>query len=214
MTTFGWSAQMTGSGSCLRRTTLGLAMLLATLSQASSPFDHPQDQDVIAQRMDQFVSARDFSGVVLVAPDGRVYFQKAYGLANREHDVPNKLETKFRLGSTTKQFTAMAIMILAERGKLRLRDSICSYIDNCPKTWAGITVRHLLTHTSGIPNFTDFSDNDRYERLSMTPLETIARFQDKPLEFVPGERFSYDDSGYLLLGSLLSQLDGGPTRRC
>jgi CubicO group peptidase (beta-lactamase class C family) len=94
--------------------------------------------------MNEFVSSRDFSGVVLVARNGHVLFQKAYGMANREHDVQNKLETKFRLGSVTKQFTAMAMMILAERGKLDLNDSICKYVESCPKTWAGVTVRQLL----------------------------------------------------------------------
>jgi CubicO group peptidase (beta-lactamase class C family) len=91
-----------------------------------------QTQTKLAQQMDEFVLARDFSGVVLVARNGQVLFQKAYGSANREHGVANKLDTKFRLGSVTKQFTAMAIMILTERGKLSVTDPICKYIDNCP----------------------------------------------------------------------------------
>jgi CubicO group peptidase (beta-lactamase class C family) len=110
-----------------------VALFAATVSQAASFSDYPQDEDRAAQEMDQFVSSRDFSGVVLVAREGHVLFQKAYGLANREHDVPNKVGTKFRVGSVTKQFTAMAVMILAERGKLRLTDSVCKYIENCPK---------------------------------------------------------------------------------
>ena len=154
------------------------------------------------------MSARDFSGVVLVARNGRVLFEKAYGLANRELAVTNQLETKFRLGSVTKQFTATSVMILIEREKLRLADPLSKFIENCPKAWAGITIRHLLNHTSGIPAFTDFPDNDHYERLPMTPLETIARFRDKPLEFVPGERFSYDDSGYFLLAYIIERASG------
>jgi len=199
---------MADLGSCLRPTALGLAVIVATLSPASSLSDRSQDQDNTARQMDQFVSSRDFSGVVLVARGGHVLFQKAYGMANREHDVRNKLDTKFRLGSVTKQFTAMAVMILVEREKLRLADPLCKYIENCPKAWAGVNVRHLLNHTSGIPAFTDFPDNDHYERLPMTPLATIARFRDKPLEFVPGERFSYDDSGYLLLGYIVERASG------
>jgi CubicO group peptidase (beta-lactamase class C family) len=196
---------MADFGTCLRTTALGLAVLAATQSPAFSLCDQSEDRDRVAQQMDQFVSSKDFSGAVLVARDGRVLFQKAYGLANREHEVPNKLNTKFRLGSLTKQFTAMAVMILVERGKLRIADSLCKYIEDCPAAWAGVTIRHLLNHTSGIPAFTDFPDNDHYEHLPMTPLETIARFRDKPLEFVPGERFSYDDSGYLLLGYIVQQ---------
>lgn len=194
----------------LRLVAAGLCALLslATLSPDSRAFDDAPNQAGTAQQMDQFVSSRDFSGVVLVARDGRVLFEKAYGLANREHGVPNKLETKFRLASLTKQFTAMAVMILAERDKLSVTDPICRYIENCPKAWSAITVRHLLTHTSGIPDFTDFPDNDQYERLPMTPLETMARFRDKPLEFVPGERFNYDNSGYLLLGYIVERASG------
>jgi CubicO group peptidase (beta-lactamase class C family) len=199
---------MADPGSCWRPTALGLVVLAATLSSAFSLPDQPQDQDSTARQMDQFVSSRDFSGVVLVARKGQVLFQKAYGLANREHGVANKLDTKFRLGSVTKQFTAMAIMILSERGKLNVTDPICKYIENCPTAWSAITVHHLLTHTSGIPDFTDFPDNDHYEHLPMTPLETIARFRDKPLEFVPGERFNYDNSGYLLLGHIVERTSG------
>jgi CubicO group peptidase (beta-lactamase class C family) len=193
---------------CLRPSTFGLALLVAILSPAFGLSDRSQDQEDAARRMDKFISSRDFSGVVLVARNGHVLFQKAYGMANREHDAPNKLETKFRVGSVTKQFTAMAVMILAERGKLDLNDSICKYVENCPRAWADITVRHLLNHTSGIPDFTGFPDNDHYERLPMTPLETMARFRDQPLEFGPGERFRYDSSGYLLLGYIIERASG------
>ena len=186
---------------------LMLMVFSAALPQMSSPAESQQDRS-IAKQADEFVSARDFSGVVLVARDGRLLFEKAYGLADSELDVPNKLETRFRLGSTTKQFTAMAIMILAERGKVRVTDSICSYIENCPKAWGGITIRHLLSHTSGIPNFTEFPDNDQYERLPMTPMATIARFRDKPLDFTPGQRFNYSNSGYLLLGYIVERASG------
>jgi CubicO group peptidase (beta-lactamase class C family) len=201
---------MANAASSLRSAALGLivALLLTTLSHASSFSDLSQDQDNAARRMDQFVSSRDFTGVVLVARDGHVLFQKAYGMANREHDVPNKVDTKFRIGSMTKAFTAMGIMILAERMQLHVTDPLCKYIEKCPKAWGGITLQHLLAHTSGIPSFTDFPDNDQYERLPMTPLATIARFRDKPLEFVPGSRFSYDDSGYLLLGYIIERASG------
>jgi CubicO group peptidase (beta-lactamase class C family) len=191
-----------------RPSTFGLTLLVAILSPAFSPSDRSQNQEDATRRMDKFVSSRDFSGVVLVARNGHVLFQKAYGMANREHDVPNKLETKFRVGSVTKQFTAMAVMILAERGKLNLNNLICKYVENCPGAWAGITVRHLLNHTSGIPDFTGFPDNDHYERLPMTPLETMARFRDQPLQFGPGERFRYDSSGYLLLGYIIERASG------
>lgn len=102
----------------------------------------------------------------------------------------------------------MAVMILVERGKLDLNDPICTYVENCPKAWTDIRVRHLLNHTSGIPNFTGFPEVDRFSRLPMTPSETMALFRDKPLEFLPGERFRYDDSGYLVLGYLIERVSG------
>ena len=191
-----------------RLTTVAIIPLLLVIPFLVSGPCSGTSRDNVAEAMDRFVSSRDFTGVVLVARQGHVIFEKAYGMANREHDVPNKLDSKFRIGSMTKQFTAMAIMILAERGKLRLSDPLCKYIENCPRAWASITVRHLLNHTSGIPAFTDFSDNEQYDPLPMTPLQTIARFRDKPLEFVPGERFSYDDSGYLLLGYIIERASG------
>ena len=198
------------SESSLRSAALALivALLVATLPQACSLSERAKDQGNVARRMDQFVGSKDFSGAVLVARDGHVLFQKAYGLANRENNVPNKLETKFRLGSVTKQFTAMGVMLLVERGKVRISDRVCVYIDNCPKAWSGITLGHLLTHTSGIPNFTDFPDNDQFARLPTTPLAAIARFRDKPLDFPPGQQFSYSNSGYLLLGYIIERASG------
>jgi CubicO group peptidase (beta-lactamase class C family) len=184
------------------------ALLVATLLQASSLSGRAEDQDNIAGRMDQFISSKGFSGAVLVARDGHVLFQKAYGLANRENDVPNKLETKYRLGSITKQFTAMGVMILVERGKVRISDPVCDYIDNCPKAWSDITLRNLLNHTSGIPNFTALPDADQFACLQKTPLTAIARFRDKPLDFPPGQNFRYSNSGYLLLGYIIERVSG------
>jgi CubicO group peptidase (beta-lactamase class C family) len=199
---------MTEFGSYFRPFGFRLALLVVALLPAHGLSDSSQDPAHMAREMDEFVSSRDFSGVVLVARNGQVLFEKAYGMANREHSVQNKLETPFRLGSVTKQFTAMAVMILVERGKLGVNDAICKYVENCPKAWAGITVRHLLNHTSGIPDFTGFPDVDHYSRLPMTPLETMALFRDKPLEFLPGERFRYDSSGYLVLGYIIERVSG------
>jgi len=144
-----------------------------------------------------------FSGAVLLARDGKILFARGYGMANLEHDVPNTVDTKFRLGSVTKQFTAVGIMILQERKKLNVQDLICIYVHDCPDSWKSITIHQLLSHTSGIPSFTEFPDNDHYERLPMQVQATIARFKDKPLDFPPGDRFQYSDSGYLLLGYII-----------
>jgi CubicO group peptidase (beta-lactamase class C family) len=161
-----------------------------------------------AAYMEELQHLGGFSGVVLLARDGKILFARAYGMANLEHDVPNTVDTKFRLGSITKQFSAVGIMMLQERKKLSVHDSICNYVHDCPDSWKSITIHHLLSHTSGIPSFTEFPDNDRYERLPTSVVDTIARFKDKPLDFPPGERFQYSDSGYLLLGYVIEQASG------
>lgn len=160
--------------------------------------------------MNALVKQNRFSGSVLVARDGKVIFSKGYGMANVELDVPNGPETKFRLGSVTKQFTATAILLLQERGKLNVTDPICKYIDTCPGAWGEVTIHHLLSHTGGIPNFTSFPDYLPKMMLPVTPLEMIARFKDKPLDFKPGEKWSYSNSGYFLLGYIIEKASGEP----
>ena len=93
--------------------------------------------------------AQRAAGAVLVAKGGKTLFARGYGFANIEHQVPNTTRTKFRLGSITKQFTAMAILILQERGKLKVEDPVGKYIDDAPRAWDGVTIHHLLTHTGG-----------------------------------------------------------------
>lgn len=165
-----------------------------------------------AVQIDEYIKAAAelgrFNGSILVAKEGTVVISKGYGFANLEHEILNTPHTKFRVGSITKQFTAMAVLILQERGSLNVQDHVCEYLTDCPEEWQPITIHHLLTMTSGIPNFQNFPDNERYERLP-TPVEaTIERFKDKPLEFTPGERFSYTSSGYVLLGHIIEQVSG------
>jgi CubicO group peptidase (beta-lactamase class C family) len=116
----------------------------------------------------------------------------------------------FRLGSITKQFTSMAIMILQERGKLQVGDPICKYLPECSAAWQPLTIKHLLTHTSGIPNYTGFSDFPKVAVLPTPPPEMIGRLKDKPLEFPPGEKFAYSNSGYHLLGLIIERASGKP----
>jgi CubicO group peptidase (beta-lactamase class C family) len=154
------------------------------------------------------VSRDHFSGSILVARDGKVLFSKGYGMANLEHDVPNATQTKFRLGSITKQFTAMAIMILQERGKLNVQDKVKKHLPDAPKAWDEITIHHLLTHTSGIPNYTAFPDFLKTLPVRVTLKELIGKFKDKPLDFKPGEKFSYSNSGYIVLGQIVETASG------
>jgi CubicO group peptidase (beta-lactamase class C family) len=144
----------------------------------------------------------------MVARDDEPLLRQGYGMANREHDVPNTPETKFRIGSVTKQFTAAAALILQEQGKLDVRATIQTYLGDCPEAWGGITVHHLLTHTSGIPDYARLPDRERRIREPTTPDALIALFRDRPLEFKPGERFAYSNSGYALLGRLIERISG------
>lgn len=149
-----------------------------------------------------------FSGSVLVGRQGQVLLSQGYGLADRERKIPNTPQTRYRLGSVTKQFTAMGILILEKQSQLKLTDLICKYIPDCPPAWGAITIRHLLTHSSGIPNFTEFADYPGTRALPSTPLQTIARFKDMPLDFTPGGKFKYSNSGYIVLGYILEQASG------
>ena len=161
-----------------------------------------------------YVDRGYFSGSVLIAQGETILISKGYGLANLEHDVPNTPQTKFRLGSITKQFTAMAILMLQEDGQLNVQDPICDYILNCPEAWQPITIHHLLTHSSGIPNLTDFPDIEEYvgSVASKSPVnDTLKIFRDKPLNFTPGARFRYSNSGYIVLGSIIEQSSGKPS---
>jgi CubicO group peptidase (beta-lactamase class C family) len=163
-------------------------------------------------RMDQviqpYVANHQFMGSVLVARDGQVIYSKGYGSADLEWDVPNSPGTKFRLGSVTKQFTAASILLLEERGKLSVNDPVKKYLPGAPAAWDKITVFHLLTHTSGIPNFTGFADYQKLEPFATTSEQLVARFRDKPLDFEPGEKWQYSNSGYVLLSHLIEKITG------
>jgi CubicO group peptidase (beta-lactamase class C family) len=154
------------------------------------------------------VDARQFMGVVLVARGDAVIFSKAYGAANLEWEVPNTTNTRFRLGSITKQFTAACILLLEERGKLRLQDPIKQYLPDVPDAWSAITVYQLLTHTGGIMNFTGLPDFDNLQRKSYSPEQLIALFRDRPLVFPPGSGWGYSNSGYIVLGAIIEKVSG------
>ena len=151
-----------------------------------------------------------FNGSLLVAENGTVILKKGYGFANFEWDIPNTPDTKFRLGSITKQFTAMLIMQQVEKGAIALDDPIDKYLKDYPKPQGEkVTVRHLLTHTSGTPNYTEFMDIRR-DRSSYSLDRLIATFSSKPLEFEPGTKWHYSNSGYVLLGAILEHVTGKP----
>lgn len=171
------------------------------------------DSSTTSAKMDEYLTAAVrsdyFSGTVLVVRDGIPIFAKSYGMADYEQGVPNRADTVFAIASITKQFTALAIMQLQEAGKLSVNDPICSYLQECPANWKSITIRHLLNHASGIPNRSSLPNWD--EKLAMidyTRDELVALFRDLPLEFVPGEKHKYSNSGYNLLGIIVERVSG------
>jgi len=182
---------------------------LATESSPPSPTLAPQG---LASKIDKtlnFLTEREsFTGAVLVARNGEILLSQGYGLADRDKNFPNTPQTKYRLGSITKQFTATAILMLQAQNKLKVQDPICRYLPECPALWQGITIHHLLTHTSGIPDFTDFPNYETTKAAPSSPLQTIARFKDRPLDFQPGKQWSYSNSGYILLGTIIEQASG------
>ncbi|TFW14112.1 serine hydrolase [Brevundimonas intermedia] len=190
-----------------RRRRVVLLVAFSALAFAVGPV---AAQDVA--RMDQVVRASSdadaFSGAVLVARDGRVLLDQGYGLANREWNVPNDGDTKFRLGSLTKQFTAVAIMILNQQGKVDLDAPVKTWLPQASGAWDAVTVRHLLNHTSGMPDFTRFDDYEALKTRPATTAELIARFSDRPLDFAPGARFAYSNSGYVLLSAIVEAASG------
>lgn len=149
-----------------------------------------------------------------VVRDGRIAKAKGYGLANIELNVPAMTNTVYELGSASKQFTAVAVLLLAEEGKLSLDDSIAKYFPAAPPEWKPITIHHLLTHTSGIRNHVAvpgylgiFKMNLMFEA-TPTREELLAMFFELPMEFEPGATWSYDNTGYILLGWIIEQVSG------
>ena len=166
-----------------------LIVILLALATASAYGADPSQIDHLVSRYNEFGT---FSGAVLVAEKGEVTFKKGYGLANREWEIPNETDTRFRLGSITKQFTAALILKLVEEGKVRLEAPLGQYIPNYPATEVAdrVTVHQLLTHTSGIKSYTSmpkFAAGD--SRDPSAPLDFVSYFADEPLDFEPGKRF-------------------------
>jgi CubicO group peptidase (beta-lactamase class C family) len=157
------------------------------------------------------MSAADvFSGSVLIAKDGKPIFQNAYGLASKAYNVPNRIDTKFNLGSMNKMFTAVAIAQLVEQGKLSFDDPVGKILPDYPNKEVAekVKIHHLLTHTSGLADYftQQFfeTSKDRFKAVK----DYLPLFVDKPLLFQPGERMSYSNAGFMLLGAIIEKVSG------
>jgi CubicO group peptidase (beta-lactamase class C family) len=185
----------------LNRVVLFFVLLLSVAAVAAENPEKKVDEYVASEMKSQKIPGLSLA----VVKDGKPVLVKGYGLANVEHQVPVKPETIFQSGSVGKQFTAMAVMMLVEEGKVGLDDPITKYFDGAPESWQKIKVRNLLSHTSGIPNYTE-GKIDLHKEYGEADLLRLA--ESMPLDFRPGERWKYSNTGYVLLGILIHKVSG------
>ena len=164
--------------------------------------------DTIDEYIDDVMLKKQIPGMsVAVIQEGKPLLVKGYGIANLEHSVPATEKTVYEIASVGKTFTAFVVMMLVEEGTIELDRAIAHYLDNLPPTWHSVKVQHILSHQSGLPNYTNvdnyWQDIIRYE-LSQTEIIDLVR--NLPLLFQPGEYYSYDNTGYYLLGMMLEKL--------
>lgn len=183
-------------------------VLLSTVALAQTT-KIPSGVDEYFKKLIQDQESASYS--VGIMKQGKLVFARGYGLANLEHRTKATPNTVYRIGSITKQFTATMIMQLRQEGKLQLEDSITKFIEGIPPNWSAVTVRQLLNHTSGIPSYTDNLDVMlRQSKLGTKPEGIYKSLLEKPLEFAPGSKWNYNNTGYVMLGMIIEKLDGRP----
>jgi CubicO group peptidase (beta-lactamase class C family) len=174
---------------------------------AQNPGD-AQTRARMEQVANSYTANNAFMGTVLVTDGDQVLLNEGFGMAVLEWNIPNTPDTKFRLGSLTKQFTAALILLAQQDGKLNINDPVSKYLVDAPKAWEKITLANLLGHTSGIPDFISFKEFDVWAASAHTWEEEVAFFKDKPLDFEPGTKFDYSNSNYIVLGGILEKVSG------
>src|SRR5262245_22514324 len=188
-----------------------LASLLVLCTVQSYALANSKAQ-MIDQLLTKYYEYGQLNGTALVAENGRVIFRKAFGFADLEWHIPITIDTKFRIGSATKSFTAILILQLVERGKLKLEDKVTEYLSDFPgQKFDKITINHLLTHTSGIPDYNNKPDFFRMVQSGLlTEQEILKKISEYELLFEPGTKFSYSNDGYRLLGAIIEKIAGKP----
>jgi CubicO group peptidase (beta-lactamase class C family) len=189
--------------------TVFLALLL-TACGPSRLVVKPESITQIDGMLTDMARASTFTGSVLIAQDGEILLSEGYGLADRSQGIPNTPQMRFHLGSISKQFTAMALLILQSQDKLSVKDPICNTIANCPAAWQEITIHHLLTHTSGLsPRLDDIMATAASDPATPPdPAYFIEITQGVPLETPPGKQYAYSNFGYILLAHIIEQVSG------
>ena len=192
-----------------------LAIALLLLLPAALRAEPPAQADIAAleRLIDGAFDPRAPGGVVLVSRDGRVLLHRAYGMADVELDVPMRPDSVLLTGSVSKQFTAIAVLQLVQAGRLSLDDDIHTHVPELETHGRTVTIRQLLTHTGGVPNFVDRDDFDALSRQPHEPAQLVALSRAMPMVSEPGTAFHYSDSGYIALGALIERVSGMPYGR-
>jgi CubicO group peptidase (beta-lactamase class C family) len=202
----------------MRRSGLAVLVLVTAMVSAACTSPPTPSADVVGERgmreyLDGLVEMRQFRGSVEVRRGDEVLLRDGFGQADVARDVPDGPGTRFRIGSVTKQFTALAVLILQEQGRLRVSDPVCTLLPDCPAAWRAITVEHLLTHTAGLWDYNELTEAESAPYLAEygdtpTPGQLLRIFVDRPLESAPGSAFRYSNCGYDVLGLLVERLSG------
>jgi CubicO group peptidase (beta-lactamase class C family) len=181
----------------LQFASIAVALLLVIPTATAQNAPAQSNQEIVA-KVDEYMRAavevERFMGTVLIARDGKPIVSKGYGMANVEHDAPNTPATVFRLASISKQFTAAAILMLQERGKLNVTDPVCQHLAECPDAWKPVTIHHLLSMTHGVPNVSA-QELGPLRGMPVPWDQWMDAMRRKPLDFAPGERFKYLNAG-------------------
>ncbi|WP_417450278.1 serine hydrolase domain-containing protein [Kordiimonas sp.] len=180
-----------------------------SLSVGAADYEMPDAQAIKTLHVDFEDKLKELNipgGLIAVYQDGKILHIKPFGLANVELDVPVTEDSVFEIGSISKQFTAAAVMMLAEEGKLALDDPIGKYLPGLPGEWMPATIRQLMLHQSGIPDYEEIRSYDVY-RFRLTPEEVIKIAHSRPMDFAPGTGFYYSNTGYYLLSMIVEQVE-------
>lgn len=193
---------------------LAVSPLWPASAEDAAPAAWAKDAAAVSARLDAFLTPffkpEGPGATVIVTRDGKPIFRKAYGMANLEAGTPMQPDDALRLASMTKQFTAVAIMLLVDEGKLRLDEDFTRYLPDYPKPAQTVTLDQLLTHTSGIPGYTELPGFGEQIARDLTPAQMIERFKRLPLQFAPGTQMRYNNSAYFLLGAIIERASGMP----
>lgn len=184
-------------------------LIALLLSLNSTSYLLAQDlESAVDKLLSEKYQPEDPGATALVAKNGKVLYRKAFGMANLELGIPMRPENVFEIGSITKQFTSVSILMLLEEEKLALIDEITKYLPDYPTHGKTITIHHLLNHTSGIKSYTGMRDFRTKARTDMTPVELIDFFKNEPMDFDPGEAYRYNNSAYIILGHIIEVVSG------